>query len=83
MLTTAAAAFFLVQLVRSFRWVKVKMIDGVKPFACDLCMSFWCAAAVAGWRAPWFEALAGAGLCLLVLTVLRRIPELFPSRLDN
>lgn len=41
MLATAAAAFFVVSLLRSFRWVKVAMINGTKPWACDLCMSFW------------------------------------------
>lgn len=82
---SAAAAFFLVSLLRSFTWVKVKMIDGVKPFACDLCMSFWATAMVAGpfvrtWAAG-AEALGAAGLCLLVLKVLARFPEPPPDGL--
>ena len=86
MLEVAAAAFFLVSLVRTFRVVKVLMIRGVKPFACDLCMSFWASVAVVAPQrhdsvADVVTGLAGAGLCLLVLTVLGRIPELFPSSL--
>jgi len=86
MLTTAAAAFFLVNLIRSFRWVKVKMIDDVKPFACDLCMSFWGAVIMGWWRVLYaegylelagtvVETVASAGCCLVVLKVLAALPD--------
>jgi len=88
MLTTAAAAFFIVHLVRSFKRIKVLMIDDVKPFACDLCMSFWGAVLAGWWRVLYAddylgvvatagETVAGAGLCLAVIKVLAALPDRF------
>ena len=86
MIETAAAAFFLVNLIRSFERIKVLMIDDVKPFACDLCMSFWGAVIMGWWRVLYaddylelagtvVETVASAGCCLAVIEVLAALPD--------
>ena len=70
----ALAAFWLVKLVRTFGWVEKRLLVGTKPWACNVCMSFWttgaCLMAVTAWTWPmspvaaWLPA-AGGGLALL------------------
>lgn len=40
-LIVAASAASLVPLIRQIPYVQRKMLEGVKPWVCDLCMSFW------------------------------------------
>jgi hypothetical protein len=40
------AAFYLATLVRALPGVRGLVRSGIKPFACDVCMSAWCALAV-------------------------------------
>ena len=37
----ALSAAGIVPLVRQIPYIRVKMFAGVKPWVCDLCMSFW------------------------------------------
>lgn len=34
-------AYWLVKLIRGFKCVQPKLIDGIKPWACNVCMSLW------------------------------------------
>lgn len=68
---------FIVAL-RALPWAERQMMAGIRPWACDICMSFWTVAAlctalagVFGWR---YAVVAGPAysVCLGVLGVLQR-----------
>ncbi|MFH1690390.1 MAG: hypothetical protein ABIE42_09165 [Candidatus Eisenbacteria bacterium] len=81
----ALAAYLIVQFVRSFKVVRGWMIRGIKPWACDLCMSLWASILVvwfSTWRyalgeVPWWDVperlLSTAGLCLLIVVTHQRL----------
>lgn len=75
---TALTAPGIIVAVRALRWVEQKMVDGVRPWACDICMSFWTVAVIVtgicgafGWR---YGLIAGPAysVCLLILGPLQR-----------
>ena len=37
----ALFAYYLVKLTRGFKSMQQRLIDGIKPWACNVCMSFW------------------------------------------
>lgn len=40
-LAVSLFAYWLVKLIRGFKFVQPNLIDGIKPWACNVCMSFW------------------------------------------
>lgn len=70
------AAFLAVVIMRSLPLIRTWVRAGIRPFACDKCMSAWFALGFHYPRSPtlappwswWLVTAAAAGICLLVLT---------------
>jgi len=45
----------IIVAIRALPWVEKQMMAGVKPWACDICMSFWTVAALCTCAAVWLE----------------------------
>ena len=78
------SCFATVKLVRTLPYIKTLMSLGKKPFACNLCMSFWTAAAsgVGLWLNGQIDvvgtiaifSLSVMGICLLSLEITEMLP---------
>ncbi len=68
----------IIVAVRALPWVEQKMLAGIRPWACDICMSFWTVAVIVaaitgpfGWRYA-FVAGPAYSICLWILGVLQQ-----------
>lgn len=82
------AAYFLVSVIRALPPFRGWVARQVKPWACDLCMSFWSTLVVSGaailggqMAADAVAVGAAGGVCLGLLSALgkRDLPPPFPT----
>jgi len=77
-------SYFVVQVVRRLPVIEDLALSGRRPFACDVCMSFWSAAMLAiVWYAlyhafSWVTWLGAAGMCFALLTLGQGTPVTLP-----
>jgi len=70
--------------VRALPWVEARVLDGVKPWACDVCSCFWATAlfatCAAGAASDWRLALCAGPAYTVSLVVLSHLerPTTFP-----
>ena len=82
-------AFFAVNVARRLPGVADWTLNGIKPWACDVCMSFWVVAAISGIRYgvhrhfDIWDAVATAGVCLLLLILSAPRPAPLPPPPDR
>jgi hypothetical protein len=74
--------------VRALPWVEARVLDGVKPWACDVCSCFWATAlfatCAAGAASDWRLALCAGPAYTIALVVLSHLerPVAFPALPD-
>jgi hypothetical protein len=87
-LLIALGGFWLTSVARRLPRVEIAAMAGVRPWACNACMSFWSTAPLSGlhfWASgtqvsvQCLAYLAAAGLCLLVLELLNPKPPTIPE----
>jgi len=79
------SAFYLTSLVRKFSWVQSRVMAGVRPWACNACMSFWTMLPPAvvhlqtsETHGAWPIYMAASGLCYFLLEFLEPPPPQLP-----
>lgn len=58
---TVVAAFMATTVIRKLPGIRTLVTDGVKPFACDVCMASWTAL---GWRLAMLDGCTGFTVAL-------------------
>lgn len=84
----ALGGFWLTNVVRRLPHFEMATMAGVRPWACNACMSFWSTVPLSGahfWisgRAQPLAYIAAAGLSLLLLEFLNPRPPTIPEPLS-
>ncbi len=76
------AIFYVVSVIRKLPRIEAWSLTGKRPWACDLCMSFWVGLATVFFvygLPPWtvrvgLEAVAGVGTGFLFLSIYQALP---------
>lgn len=88
----ALGGFWLTNVVRRLPYFEMATMAGVRPWACNACMSFWSTVPLSAfhfWASGARESalplvyIAAAGMCMLLLELLNPKPPIIPPPLQG